>query len=391
MKRVLIVGGGPAGLMAAWQLMQSGKFQITLFDQKPTVGRKFLVAGEGGFNLTHSETLIDFIAKYDSDRLKNAVSVYTNTDFIQFLENLGIPMRIGSSGKIFPAEGIKPIEVLNVWKKVLSPEVQFLQNWKLVDFDAENLVFEDKSGSFFKEKYDFAVFALGGASWSKTGSDGKWKNLFESKGIEVNPFVSSNSGLNLFEEWKTYEPGEIWKNVRVSVGNIIVAGDVVLTNYGLEGKPIYAVNRNLRTKKELEILVDFKPQLDMEQVAAKIRASKNTATGLKLLKIPLSVRQWLLCFTDKSTYQNPELLAGQLKSFVIPVSGFRPLEEVISTAGGVSEESLNPNGSLKSFPKIFPAGEMLDWDAPTGGYLIQGCVATAYSAAKAIIDQFEVD
>lgn len=383
-KRVLIVGGGPAGLMAASQLTDTD-CEIIVIDQKPTVGRKFLVAGDGGFNLTHSEGSDLFLEKYDCDWIKNTVHRFDSVSFREFLASIGVPTIIGSSGKVFPAENLKPIDVLNSWKRFLEGKVEFLTNTRLIDFSSNELTVESKSATK-KIPFDFLVLALGGGSWSKTGSDGKWMELFRSKNIEVTDFKASNSGVVLYENWLGDLTGKILKNVVVSCGNLSCSGDVVCTEYGLEGKPIYAVNRTLREQEKPQLLVDFKPQFDQKKITGILRKAKNPTQGLKDLKLGEIAVFWLKHFVSKEKFMNPDELSKLIKRFPVGIKGFRPLDEVISTAGGVLTAELDESGQLKQFPNVFCAGEMIDWDAPTGGYLIQGCVSSGYVVGAAITE-----
>lgn len=380
-KRVVIVGGGPAGLMAATQLLNAG-CELILIDHKATVGRKFLVAGDGGFNLTHSEELKAFIDKYDSDWIKNVVKQFDASAFRNFLDSIGVPTIIGSSGKVFPTEDLKPIDVLNSWKKLLS-QVNFRMNTELIDFSQNTLTVESE-GKKEEIPFDYLVLALGGGSWEKTGSDGKWAELFETKNIKVSPFKSSNSGIVLYDNWLGGLAGKILKNVVVSCEDLSCAGDLVCTGYGLEGKPVYAVNRALREQGKPQIAIDFKPQVSFEKILAVLTKAKSPTLGLKDLKLGEVALFWIRNFVSKEKFTNPKELAKLVKKFPIGIKGFRPLEEVISTAGGVETSELDENGSLKHFPNVFCAGEMINWDAPTGGYLIQGCVSSGYVVAKRI-------
>ncbi len=382
MKRVIIIGGGPAGLMAATQLLKSD-CEILLLDQKASVGRKFLVAGDGGFNLTHSETPSEFREKYDSDWMRQAVRQFSNKDWIKFLKQIGIETKIGSSGKIFPEDAIKPIQVLNAWKQLLEPKVQFMLNTRFVDF-GEKQVEVERDGKLEKIRFDYLVLALGGKSWPVTGSDGFWAPVFEQKGIELNPFQASNSGLVLYENWLGDLEGKILKNIRVFCGNQSCSGDLVCTNYGLEGKPAYAINGALRKMEKPVFKVDLKPQMTQQKVFEVLKKAKNPSQGLKELKLGEVAIFWIRNFVSKQRFLDPKELAKAIKEFSIGIKGFRPIEEVISCAGGVSDAEISESGELNKCPNVFVAGEMIDWDAPTGGYLIQGCVSSGYISGKRI-------
>ncbi len=387
MKRVIIVGGGPAGLMAATQLLKSD-CEILLLDQKASVGRKFLVAGDGGFNLTHSESKTELLEKYDSDWIKQAVRKFTNKDFIKFLNRIGIETKIGSSGKVFPVDHIKPIQVLNAWKEFLEPEVRFMLNSRFINFDQKQVEIE-RAGKVEKLDFDYLVLALGGKSWPVTGSDGLWTEIFDQKRIKLTPFQPSNSGLVMYENWLGDLEGKILKNIRVSCGNQSCSGDLVCTSYGLEGKPAYAINGALRKMEKPVFKLDFKPQMTAEKVFEILKKAKNPSQGLKELKLGEVAVFWIRNFVSKERFLNPKELAKAIKEFPIGVKGFRPIEEVISCAGGVAASEISESGELKQFPNVFVAGEMIDWDAPTGGYLIQGCVSSGFVAGKAIASDLD--
>jgi uncharacterized flavoprotein (TIGR03862 family) len=382
-KQVVIVGGGPAGLIAAAQLKDSG-CTVTIIDQKPTVGRKFLVAGEGGFNLTHSEPVLDFIEKYDNDWIKKCVRTYPSKQFRKYLKQIGVPTIVGSSGKVFPEETMKPAQVLSAIKSDIAAHVTYELGATVVDFDTASVTIEKESGRSTLN-FDYLIFALGGASWQKTGSDGLWVPLFQQKGIEVMPLLPSNSGVVLYDNWLAdLTDGMLLKNVITTVYKVSCAGDILLTNYGLEGKPIYAVNRALRAMEKPTLTIDLKPQMTLEKIHQILKKAKNPTQGLKELKLSDVSLVWLRKFVSKENYNSAEQLAKQIKAFKIGIQSFRPIDEVISSAGGVATTELTPSGQLVKMDTIYCCGEMVDWDAPTGGYLIQACVSSGYVAGQAI-------
>jgi uncharacterized flavoprotein (TIGR03862 family) len=382
-KQVVIVGGGPAGLIAAAQLKDSG-CTVTIIDQKPTVGRKFLVAGEGGFNLTHSEPVLDFIEKYDNDWIKKCVRTYPSKQFRKYLKQIGVPTIVGSSGKVFPEETMKPAQVLSAIKADIAAHVTYDLGATVVDFDAASVTIEKESGRSTLN-FDYLIFALGGASWQKTGSDGLWVPLFQQKGIEVMQLLPSNSGVVLYDNWLAdLTDGMLLKNVITSVDKASCAGDILLTNYGLEGKPIYAVNRALRAMEKPTLTIDLKPQMTFEKIQQILKKAKNPTQGLKELKLSEVSLVWLRKFVSKENYNSAEQLAKQIKAFKIGIQSFRPIDEVISSAGGVATTELTLSGQLVKMDNIYCCGEMVDWDAPTGGYLIQACVSSGYVAGQAI-------
>jgi uncharacterized flavoprotein (TIGR03862 family) len=383
-KKIGIIGTGPAALMAGTKLIEHG-YSVCFFDQKKAAARKFLVAGNGGFNLTNAENLAGFIEKYDHDFIKMAVKEFSNEDFIAFLSRIQVPTYIGSSGKIFPIRGIKPIEVLQSWLSFLTDQgAEFFFEHQLTDFDPLKLTlhFQNKES----QSFNALIFALGGASWEKTGSDGKWQPIFQSKNISCAPFQASNSGITLeiSEILKDFE-GELIKNCAVFSKLVRKEGDIVITKYGLEGAPIYAVNRSLR--EGLKSFIDFKPMLTFKEVFEKIATSKNTTEGLKCLKLSKAVLAMIKASIEtKDEYLDAKTVANRVKNFPLSFSGFRPIDEVISTVGGIEMSEIAANFQLKRFPAVYCVGEMLDWDTQTGGYLIQGAASSGYAAALSIIN-----
>lgn len=379
MKSIHIVGAGPAGLMAAHRYALQG-YLVKVYDHKSAAGRKFLVAGHGGFNLTHSEELELFLSRYDSLEVKAMVRRFTNLDTLQWLESIGIPTYTGSSGKIFPQKGIKPIEVLRKWLEALEAlKVEIHYEHRLVDFDQESLHFAQDE-QILEIPYARAVFAFGGKSWTKTGSDGAWVQLFREKGIAVHELEASNAGLETRLRYD-HLAGQPLKNIRLFNASAEKLGEMVLTSYGIEGSAVYYMNRYIRQSPfPQKLFVDLLPSYSAERLETLLSQGKIT----EVLKGRLKLRGGalgLLKTLDRESYIRPGLLARHIKEFPFEVTAFRPLDEAISTYGGVAWSELEADLSLKKFPGIQCCGEMLHWDAPTGGYLLQACFASGHFAA----------
>ena len=375
-KEIIIVGAGAAGLLAAYRLAKTGK-SVHIYEKQKAAGRKFLVAGHGGFNLTHNEALAQFVQRYDQVALQPIIQHFDNQATRQWLQEIGIPTFVGSSGKIFPEKGIKPINVLQaILAKLESYGVVIHYQHKLLDFDTEHVHFQSIDG-VKHIAYDTLILGLGGGSWAKTGSDAAWISLFQQKGIPINPLQPANSGLHTQIDLSAFA-GQILKNIRLSYGPHSKQGDLVWSKYGIEGSPVYYLNRFIREASfPLAIHVDLKPMIGQESLLTSFRQhSGNTSSFLRdKLRLPALARA-LLKTLDKASYTDPQQLIWAIKHFPIMVTAFRPIDEVISTAGGVSFEALHPNLALKDYPNIHCIGEMLDWEAPTGGYLLQACFSS---------------
>ncbi|MFV8325952.1 NAD(P)/FAD-dependent oxidoreductase [Flavobacterium sp. ZS1P14] len=388
-KSVSIIGGGPAALLLA-ALLDCEKFKVTIYEKNKTLGRKFLVAGKGGFNLTHSEPVAELIARYTpSHFLQEALLDFDNQDFRKWINTIGIPTFIGSSKRVYPESGIKPIGVLNAILKVLHKQgvhIQYNYTWTGW-ISNDDPVFNTDTAI----KSDYTIFALGGGSWKVTGSDGSWLDLFKTKDIAIVPFQSSNCAyrVNWPKDFIVEHEGSPLKNIAISCLNKSQKGEAVITRFGLEGNAIYALSPQIR--KELDrqqkatIYLDLKPALSYDDLHQKIKKSSLKKTSEKLQKeIKLSTAQigLLKKYLSKETYLNPELLAQNIKKLSIEITGCALLNDAISTTGGVQLDAVDKNFQLKKMKHHYCIGEMLDWDAPTGGYLLQACFSMGMHLAR---------
>lgn len=387
-KQIVIIGAGPAGLMAAQTLAEKG-FKVHVYEQNKAAARKFLVAGNGGFNLTHSEEIDDFIQKYDAPEIQNIVRNFDNQKVISWLSNLGVSTYVGSSGKIFPTKNFKPIQVLKAWLERLDElEVIIHYGYQFMNFTDSSAIFKDGKQEI-EVPYSKLILSMGGGSWKKTGSDAKWIQILEAKGIQINPLEAANSGYNTPEIFHQLQ-GQYLKNIKISFQENEKTGEIVFTKYGVEGSPIYYLNRFTRKYEfPLTIHIDLKPNVSEIEILKELKGSEKISSVLKR-NIKLSTTALNLLKTlDKESYTNVDNLAKMIKKFPVEVLSFRPIDEVISTAGGITFSELNENLSLKKFPNIFCAGEMIDWEAPTGGYLLQACFSTGFFVGTKIAESLK--
>ena len=392
MKKIIIIGGGSAGLAVAEMLCS--QHEIHIYEKGKTLGRKFLVAGNGGFNLTNHVEGKELLQQYSPPhKMRECLEDFDVNATRKWLENLGIPTYVGSSGRVFPEEGIKPIHVLQKIKnKLLENNVQFYFHHEFVAFSEEGIPIIKNTEKEFKAEGDYYIFALGGASWSVTGSDGKWLDIFNKKEIETIDFQSSNCGINIDwnNDFKNKYEGTPLKNIEIKINDFNIKGEALITKYGLEGNAIYpivpTVRHELNINKKDFINIDLKPNNSIAQLQEKIKGknikTKNYAYIFNLNKSQLAL---IKQFSKKEEYINPLLFIELLKNVKIPVHSLRPLEESISTVGGISWKEMNDDFSLKNNSSIFIIGEMLDWDAPTGGFLLQGCFSMAHAVSKTIL------
>ena len=393
--KVAIIGGGSAALLAADQL--SMDFDVHIYEKGKALARKFLVAGDGGFNITNSEKCPTILKCYSNDKiLHEALKSFDTTDTIQWLKGMGIQTFVGSSGRVFPEKDMKPIHVLNKIMNQLEHkkvQIHYQHEFKGFDTNFNPIIFNEQRPIDFEA--DYVIFALGGSSWSVTGSDGKWIDSFKKVGLKLNPFEPSNCGVNIpwSDEFKTAYEGHYLKNLSISIGHKTVLGEVVITAYGLEGNAIYPIISLLRnelkaTNGPVKIKLDLKAQNTHHQLLSKIKGkainSKKYRTEFNLSAAALAITKQ---FTPKENYISPERFIEILKAVELPVEGLRPLEEAISSAGGLKFSELNDDLSFKTQPNYYAIGEMLDWDTITGGFLLQACFSTAYLASNSILSK----
>jgi uncharacterized flavoprotein (TIGR03862 family) len=391
-KSIAIIGGGPAAMMLAAQLDEH-KFDVTIYERNAALGRKFLVAGDGGFNLTHSEDIEQFISRYTpAIFFEKIIRSFTNTDLRNWLASIGIETTVGSSKRVFPADGIKPIDVLNAILNVLKKKKFFIKTqhtWKGWNTDNE-LLFET-SNTTIPVKTDLVVFALGGASWKVTGSDGAWTNYLNEKGIEIIPFQSSNCAFEIKwnNEFLKIAEGQSLKNISLKCNEKEKQGEVVITAFGLEGGAIYAlspaIRKQLNEQKTATVYLDLKPTLHVSEIKNKISnrgnksLSKQLEDELNINKIQLALLKTIL---SKEEFTDIDSLSEKMKNLPLVITAAAPLDEAISTVGGIALREMDEHFQLKKLPNHYVIGEMLDWDAPTGGYLLQGCFSMGAGLAN---------
>ena len=392
MKSIAIIGGGPAALMLA-AMLDEKKYAIHIYEKNTTVGRKFLVAGDGGFNLTHSEEIEAFITRYTPQSfIEKVLRAFTNKDLCDWLSGIGIETYTGSSKRIFPLQGIKPIEVLNAFlEKLKAKGVQMHVRHEWTGWNETNaLQFLTRERTALIQA-DVVVFALGGSSWKVTGSDGTWLNLFQQKGIEVKPFQASNCAWQIqwAAEFISKHEGKWLKNISVSTEGVERKGELVITESGIEGGAVYALSpllrKQLNEKNIAEIKIDFKPTFSKAELVQKLSVKPGksvTEILIKELKLTDTQIALLKTYVSREDFMDAGKLAASIKSFGLPVIGTGPIDEAISTVGGIALSEVDENFQLKNLPQHYVIGEMLDWDAPTGGYLLQGCFSMGAAVAK---------
>jgi uncharacterized flavoprotein (TIGR03862 family) len=412
-KSVAIIGGGPAGLMAA-EILSTQHIKVDVYDSMPSLGRKFLMAGKSGLNVTHSEPFEQFAARYGKRRanIEPMLKAFGPDDIRAWANGLGIETFVGTSGRVFPV-GMKASPLLRAWlQRLNASHVDFHLNHKWTGgirpagFPVKTLPPDQTRGTLefdfttpdgpITVNADVVILALGGGSWRRLGSDAAWVPWLRQAGAEVELFRPSNCGFDV--EWSPHFrekfDGAPIKSAILSFGAFRQQGEFIITKEGVEGSLIYAASALLRDEIEAHgkavIELDMTPDRTVEWLAEKIskpRGSRTMSSHLEKTVGIKGVKAGLLReFVSKEDFTSAEKLAHAIKHLPIPLIATRPLDEAISAAGGVIFESLDQHLMLRSLPGVFCAGEMLDWEAPTGGYLITACMASGYTAAHGVLN-----
>ena len=411
----MVVGGGPAGLMAA-EVVSARGLQVEVYDSMPSLGRKFLMAGKSGLNLTHSEPFKQFVSRYGERRarLEPVLRQFGPHELREWAHGLGIETFVGTSGRVFPV-GMKASPLLRAWLRRLGEAgVAFhpRHRWKgfispapakdraessqsiLSGGNGKELGFESPDGETSIQA-DVVVLALGGGSWSRLGSDGAWVPWLEQAGAQVDPLKPSNCGFDVpwTPHFRQRYDGRPVKSVVLSFGSFRQQGEFIVTREGVEGGLIYTASAMLREETYARgraiISLDLAPDRSLEWLRERLskpRAARTMASHLEKTVGIKGVKAGLLReFVSKEDFADKGQLASFIKNLPVPLIAPRPLDEAISTAGGVKFESLDEHLMLRSMPGVFCAGEMLDWEAPTGGYLLTACFSTGYAAGQGVL------
>lgn len=403
---VAIIGGGPAGLMAAETLSLAG-IHVDLFDAMPTVGRKFLMAGKGGMNITHAEPTAAFVSRYGSrsGQVGAWLKSFDPTALREWIHALGFDTFIGSSGRVFPTD-MKAAPLLRAWlHRLREAGVNFHMRHRWIGWNEnKQLRFSTTQGEIIAHA-DATILALGGGSWARLGSDGKWVSLLEQRGISVAPLKPANCGFDTV--WSPYFrdrfAGLPLKTVTLSYTDTSGMhhqkhGELLITASGIEGSLIYALSAGLRDNidatGEAIIYLDLLPNKDILHIISEIarpRGSRSMSSHLQSRLNLKGVKASLLReLVSKQDFSDPNLLGAAIKKLPLKLIATRPLDEAISSAGGLMFEALDEDLMVRSFPGLFCAGEMLDWEAPTGGYLLTACFASGQIAGKGVLEWLEI-
>jgi len=382
MSETVVIGAGPAGLMAAEVLAEAGH-RVTIAEARPSAGRKFLMAGKSGLNLTKDEALPAFLAAYGTDWLHPMLRAFGPRQMMEWARALDQEVFTGTTGRVFPV-AMKGSPLLRAWLGRLADRgVTLRTRWRWTGWDGEALAFDTPEGPV-RMTPDATILALGGASWPRLGSDAAWVPFLAARGVEVAPFRPANMGFSV--DWSDQMQrhfGQPVKGAALMAGPLVSRGEFVITARGIEGGGVYAVSSAARDGAPLYL--DLLPSLSLAEVTGRLSAPRGKESlpnrlrktlRLDPLRIAL-LQEWGRPLGDGAA------LAKKIKHLSVRHGGPRPIAEAISSAGGITRDSLTEDLELRALPRVYACGEMLDWEAPTGGYLLTGCMATALWAGKA--------
>ena len=394
MPRISVIGAGPAGLIAAERL-SSGGHTVTLFDQMPSPGRKFLMAGRGGLNLTHSEPADAFLRRYGQAApfMARALHAFPQDALTGWCEGLGQPVFTGSSGRIFP-RAMKAAPLLRAWLRRLEGQgVRLAARHRWLGWgDGGALRFSAPAGEVAVAQ-EATVLALGGASWPRLGADGGWVPLLQACGVRVSPLRASNCGVSVAwsDVFATRFAGTPLKRIALTVGGRTVRGEAMVTRAGLEGGAVYALSDAIRAALDAgapaTLHVDLRPDVGQGELAKRTDGPKRGRSLANFLRQSANLPPVAIGLVREALHAGAAQasLAGLIKGLPVAVTGTQPLDRAISSAGGIALGEVDEGLMLRARPGVFVAGEMLDWDAPTGGYLLQGCFSTGVVAAGGVM------
>lgn len=395
---ITIIGGGPSGLMAADVLSAKGH-HVTIYERKPSFARKFLMAGRGGLNITHSDPIDDFILKYGAQHEKMAPLIhhFTPQNMQDWCASLGEETFIGSSGRVFP-KSFKASPLLRAWlSKLEKQNVEFHLNHDWQGWDKDQLYFKTHEG----EKHikpDITLLALGGATWPRLGADGSWVQYLENKNVEISPLKPSNCGFTT--NWSPFFANKFkgypLKSVALNFAGQTIHGEFIITENGIEGGAVYALSARIRDaiaqENSAKLTLDLKPDLKPEEIISRLQRPRKKLSlsnylrkNLKLSDVAIGLLMEQLDRTKLTSYSAKDLTRF-IKNYTLILNRPFAMERAISSAGGVKFDAIDDKFMLRALPNIFVTGEMIDWEAPTGGYLLQACIAQGAYVGKAISD-----
>ena len=398
---VAVIGAGPAGLMAA-ETLAAGGAQVTVYDAMPSAGRKFLMAGRGGLNLTHSEPLPDFLARYREamPHLTAAVEAFPPDALRAWSAALGQPTFVGTSGRVFP-KVFKASPLLRAWLRRLDAAgVAFTFRHRWIGWDESGgLLFATPDGPRVVNA-DASVLALGGASWPRLGSDGTWTVTVAAKGIAVAPIRPANSGFAVAwsDVFRDRFEGQPLKGIALTIGPHTVRGEAVVTRAGIEGGAIYALSAELREAVlgigQATLTIALRPDLDAAALTTRLSGTRDKQSFANFLRkaaqlspVGIGLMQETAIASGRPLASfSPAELAQLINAIPVQLTGVAPIDRAISSAGGIRFDELDEHFMLRRLPGVFAAGEMLDWEAPTGGYLLQASFATGAAAGKGALN-----